>query len=106
MTEQIYKGPPPHMRLHSTGEEGAGWKYHDVGVEGVSKKHPLYVLWGLTEKDEFGYNYPRKKVSLWWNGARWVAWVKGVFDIQDTEFKDINDPPTDWAEGVYTLANE
>jgi hypothetical protein len=45
-------------------------------------------------------------VSLWWNGARWVVWIVGVFNVQDTDFQDINDPPMEWAEGVYRLANE
>ena len=112
MAKQIYKGPPAHARRYyytytheDYDNDLCGWKYR--GDE-VHSKHPTYDLytWVKSQNSVVVSPYIGKAVSLWWNGARWVVWIMGVFNVQDTDFQDINDPPMEWAEGVFRLTNE
>jgi len=100
MAKQLYKGPPTGMLPLTM--DGVGWRY---GTSKANSEHPSYTLWVTPQDDSMYGDYPTKRISLWWNGARWVAWVHNLFTSEPTEFTDINDPPIDWAEGVYTLAN-
>ena len=98
MAKQLYKGPPTGMQPISV--DGLGWRYGDVRA---NAECPIYTFW--TGSQNLWSPYPSKRISLWWNGARWVVWVYNLFIAEPTEFTDINDPPIDWAEGVYTLTN-
>lgn len=113
MAKQIYTGPPANVRRYyyaytpheDNDNDLYGWKYRDKEVH---SRHPCYDLYTWVRMQSGSMSLPPyigKAVCLWWNGARWVAWIVGVFYVQDTDFQDINDPPMEWAEGVYKLAN-
>jgi hypothetical protein len=98
MAKQLYTGPPTEMLpLYM---EGDGWRYSPARVEELTA-HPYYTFWLWCDT----VVYARKRVSLWWNGARWVVWIQEVLVAEPTDFTDINDPPIEWAEGVFRLTN-
>ena len=98
MAKQIYNGPPSGM--YPLTIDGKGWRY---GTAPASSEYPNYTFWTRSQHELS--MYPSKHISLWWNGARWGVWVYNLFVGESTEFTDINDPPIEWAEGVYTLTN-
>lgn len=107
MAKQIYKGPPVGvLPANSSSVNFKGWIYKETDVPGQSIREPVYSLWHPGTSGVLGYPYPTKIVVLWWNGARWVVWITNLFVGESTEFKDINDPPMEWAESMYTLVNE
>lgn len=108
MTKQLYKGPPTGMLPSSDNVPLRGWRYREPEVFGGPNKDPHYVFWHTinNEPDQFGATYPTKVISLWWNGARWVVWITNLFVGESTEFRDVNDPPMDWAESMYILVNK
>lgn len=93
MAKQQFAGP--HVRASPLYYVGQGWRYtHKSITEGA----PVYTYWGKPNDN--------KVITLWWNGARWVVWIRNVLSAEPTDHKDLNDPPFDWAEDVYTLANQ
>ena len=106
MAKQIYKGPPMGVLPANMIDNMTRWVYRETDVPGHPMREPLYSLWCTDTSGEFGSLYPRKAVVLWWNGARWVVWITNLFVGESTEFKDINDPPMEWAESMYTLVNK
>jgi hypothetical protein len=106
MAKQIYTGPPVGVAPANTLVNLTGWVYRETDVPGLPMREPLYSLWRKDISGEFGVSHPHKAAVLWWNGARWVVWITNLFIGESTEFKDINDPPMEWAESMYTLVNE
>jgi hypothetical protein len=46
-----------------------------------------------------------RSLCLWYNGARWVAWIPNLFVCEPTDFKDPRYPPFEWAECMNTVRN-
>lgn len=95
MAKQQFAGA--HARTLPLTVAGAGWRYTH---QSILVEAPVYTYWIISDG-----GYDSKKSTLWWNGARWVAWIFNVLIAEPTEHKDLNNPPFGWAEDVYTLAN-
>lgn len=112
MAKQVYNGPPARMKKQNTSGyyDGIlhGW-YHVFVKPGELTPHPQYNFYQRTppvnENGGIFTPYSTKACCLFWNGGRWVVWVRNLFIAEPTEFMDINDPPLEWAEGVYRLTN-
>jgi len=98
MAKQLYKGPPTGMLSIDQSDPQTplnGWRY---------SRGSLYYTFWRDKQGDYG-QYPSKVISLWWNGARWVVWIGNLFVGESTEFKNVNDPPMEWAESMYILVN-
>lgn len=103
MAKQLYKGPPTNVLPMNGPNPLRGWRYRETDLPGHIVRDPLYLFWVY---DMYAYGrFPSKAISLWWNGGRWVVWITNLFVGESTEFKDINDPPLEWAESMYILVN-